>query len=880
MEPAFPPGMLMFSHLPPVTSFGRLPGGSALLCEEMTLKKEPSSPPRRSSPGGFLHIKQEGDGGGGLQQLRQQLAREQEQQARQLAHEHREQLAQAREDQRAREQLAQAREDQRAREQLAQAREDQRAREQRAQEQQEQRAREQLSLQEQHYRLFSGGAPQEEVEEGGIVQVTVGNHNMAQDLSLDKELFSRTERNYVSDLKLSTSVKKVRRSDSQEVKAKRKQNNSSKLSLLGEVESASLSPSQKPHICEHCNAAFRSSYHLRRHVLIHTGERPFQCSQCNMSFIQKYLLQRHEKIHSGEKPFCCDQCDMKFIQKYHMERHKRTHSGEKPYKCDTCQQYFSRTDRLLKHKRTCGETGCKGGAGADLEPGSSNSIDNLSGNFELSQGNASSSGRRKSKCKSQSTESKEHKSGIKLNEPQLPINSSMQNYAVEIPVVSSSSDLVGMGVEETHARVPKLVFKKVNRKNADKSEHNLMSAVPDMVRQKHSTKPSSSLELTPSSGEESISLLQNAHSKHGQHSSNYDDAMQFLKKRRYLQAANCNSAYSVNVGHMVSQQSVIQSAGVMDSETPLALMDSSALSTEIKACQDKSGIPDEVLQSLLDHYTHKSESHNEVPFAISEHVDLTPSGEHSQLVQEENVCSDSHSNQNDKATMLYEYSKYLQQALERTSHSTSFPLGHSLQFVSLSSTLSNHSLFSDKQIYTTSPLECGFTPSIASVLPSTLPKSHFGMLVGAQPSFSLSPLESTHQQLTPSQELADQIDPQKNLETSSGYQIPSQELNNQKEPPKHLESSSNFHLNSPELDNQIDHQKNIGSRETYQIENFAQAFGSQFKSGNRVPLAFNTNSNSEVDHRIRTSVAEFSGYTNILSDSIELGFRAVEECFE
>lgn len=32
-----------------------------------------------------------------------------------------------------------------------------------------------------------------------------------------------------------------------------------------------LSPGTKPHICEHCTASFRSSYHLRRHVLIHTG---------------------------------------------------------------------------------------------------------------------------------------------------------------------------------------------------------------------------------------------------------------------------------------------------------------------------------------------------------------------------------------------------------------------------------------------------------------------------------------------------------------------------------------------------------------------------------------------------------------------------------
>lgn len=38
-------------------------------------------------------------------------------------------------------------------------------------------------------------------------------------------------------------------------------------------DGACLSPNSKPHICEHCNAAFRSSYHLRRHVLIHTGEK-------------------------------------------------------------------------------------------------------------------------------------------------------------------------------------------------------------------------------------------------------------------------------------------------------------------------------------------------------------------------------------------------------------------------------------------------------------------------------------------------------------------------------------------------------------------------------------------------------------------------------
>ncbi|XP_051914145.1 zinc finger protein 740b isoform X1 [Hippocampus zosterae] len=82
---------------------------------------------------------------------------------------------------------------------------------------------------------------------------------------------------------------------------------------------------QKNFICDHCYGAFRSSYHLKRHILTHTGE----------------------------KPYACDSCDMRFIQRYHLDRHKRVHSGEKPYQCDRCNQTFSRTDRLLRHRRLC-----------------------------------------------------------------------------------------------------------------------------------------------------------------------------------------------------------------------------------------------------------------------------------------------------------------------------------------------------------------------------------------------------------------------------------------------------------------------------------------------------------------------------------------------
>lgn len=69
MDPNFAPGMLMFSHLPPVTSFTRLASQSVMgeLSQEMILKKEPDTPPENHGPtsantGGFLHsmgIKQE-----------------------------------------------------------------------------------------------------------------------------------------------------------------------------------------------------------------------------------------------------------------------------------------------------------------------------------------------------------------------------------------------------------------------------------------------------------------------------------------------------------------------------------------------------------------------------------------------------------------------------------------------------------------------------------------------------------------------------------------------------------------------------------------------------------------------------------------------------
>uniref|UniRef100_A0A4W6FJF7 Zinc finger protein 281 n=1 Tax=Lates calcarifer TaxID=8187 RepID=A0A4W6FJF7_LATCA len=552
---------------------------------------------------------------------------------------------------------------------------------------------------------------------------------------------------------------------------------------------------------------------------------------------------------AGEKPFSCDQCNMRFIQKYHMERHKRTHSGEKPYRCETCQQYFSRTDRLLKHKRTCGEAIKKG-----LDPGMMDlgCVDMGHGSYGITQGNAGSTGRKRGKSKNcgEGGERKKKKGdggGARVPHVDGSVSGgySIHEYSMENQTVSSSTEPGPSMQQSHHGRAPKMAFKKANRKSLDKA--GLGQAKPGPLEQ--------------GVGMDGLGLMQGNGAKVGT-SSNYDDAMQFLKKRRYLHAANNanpsgpavagGTGSEYDVSHMSSQPSVIQGvvSSVMDSDAPLSL--------------DKSGIPDEVLQSLLDHYTQKPDgSHHSVHFDISDqHVELNPASADGADISH---GTDTPSPSGDKSVMMNEYSRFLLQALERTSHSASFPLGPGPSPSGpFTSSHPGNPLYTDKNIYTTSPLECGYGQSVASPsLPSSVPKSHFAMLTGSSPqhSFHLSSLEpSTHQQLTPSQELTDQMEKQHSSTPPSSYQISPSDLNGQKDQPPVKNGTTVYPLAPSQDLAPLD-----SSKPSYHIENFAQAFGSQFKSDGR-GLSYGTDSSGEVDHRIRTPVSEFSGYSSLLSD--------------
>ncbi|XP_051994910.1 zinc finger protein 281-like [Xyrauchen texanus] len=812
MESGFGPSMLMFSHLPPVTSFTRLASQTVmadLQPHEMILKKERDSP----DCGGGFNAGGMGGGGciggmmGGVGDYVHAMGIKQE------------------------------------------------------------------KISEHDYRLplYPGGGAGAGVRSGGeLLEVSLGNHQnlVVHDLSLG---------NLAGRLVKESSGKKVRRSNGEGQESKTRRKRGELKSMMLDPDGGSFSPNSKPHICEHCNAAFRSSYHLRRHVLIHTGERPFRCTQCNMSFIQKYLLQRHEKIHSGEKPFSCDQCNMRFIQKYHMERHKRTHSGEKPYKCDTCQQYFSRTDRLLKHKRTCGDAIKKGLDGAEDELGVAGEGDQ--GSYGITQGNAATPGRKRGKSKNpgEGGERKRKKSagavGVSQNQGvdgfALHDFSSVGNHGVS---TTSSSAQQSPSVHGEHGQAPKMAFKKGNKKSLEKTTHPMNQSKPG------------SLELPEGGGLDTLGLLPGSGAKMGPNSSNYDDAMQFLKKRRYIHAANSGGAgtgasdYDVGISHMQSQPTVIQGvvSGVLDGDAALGLLDSSPLG-DIK--QDKSGIPDEVLQSLLDHYAHKSD----VTFDITDphHVELqSPATDVTDPLGPEDTGSSP--NSGDKAVIMNEYSRFLLQALERTSQTANFPLGP------IPISASNITgpfpgpcpILTDKHVYTSSPLEYSFSqPVSSSPSLSSVPKSHFGLLEGSSPpqGFHMSSLEQsahTQQQLTPSQELTEQLDkqhasppPTQHTPNANSYQITPQppDLGSQKDPqgPKNgaTATTGGFSLATSQDLATLD-----PAKVPYQIENFAQAFGVQFKGG-RVPLAFSSDSGVEVNHRIQTPVSEFSGYSSLLADA-------------
>ena len=66
---------------------------------------------------------------------------------------------------------------------------------------------------------------------------------------------------------------------------------------------------QKVRTCNQCGYATARAYHLKVHMMIHSGERPNKCNQCEYASIEAKDLRRHMKTHNGEKLNKCNQCE-------------------------------------------------------------------------------------------------------------------------------------------------------------------------------------------------------------------------------------------------------------------------------------------------------------------------------------------------------------------------------------------------------------------------------------------------------------------------------------------------------------------------------------------------------------------------------------------
>ncbi|XP_019945740.1 zinc finger protein 148 isoform X2 [Paralichthys olivaceus] len=592
-------------------------------------------------------------------------------------------------------------------------------------------------------------------------------------------------------------------------KKKRKQHSPAKILSINDDESLGIQ-NPKCHICGHCNAAFRTNYHLQRHVFIHTGEKPFQCSQCDMRFIQKYLLQRHEKIHTGEKPFRCDECGMRFIQKYHMERHKRTHSGEKPYQCDYCHQYFSRTDRVLKHRRMCHENRERKSNKAAGKVGASREEDSLG--LPVLAKECSLPKKKRQKCADKSsgasstvqteghiiavveTEEKEEQRQKKIEDlPLYAVSSKVKHeyviadYSVGFPEETASHHQEeDVSSEETTP--PKLVLKKVPKRSLKQPSEQTPPCLSTLSSFEENTKVTQYtfeivdkqglLEIESNTELESVETLQGGPAKPAASSTNYDDAMQFLKKKRYLQAAMANNSrdYGLNTSSISSQPPVTQTvvSAVIDETVPVTILESQPTNAEIKAAHDKSVLPDEVLQTLLEHYSNKANGQSDISFSVAD-TEVTSSisinssdVSDSSPVESVGASSAQAPPATEKVSLLQEYSKFLQQALERTSQNDTYLTSQSLSLVSESPTLAGQPLFSTEKQF---PSPSRFKSGMSSPLRSTLDKPHFGLLVGdTQHSFSFSGDETTPPSaVSPAEEdFLEQVSPTKKTESSPG----------------------------------------------------------------------------------------------------------------
>lgn len=387
----------------------------------------------------------------------------------------------------------------------------------------------------------------------------------------------------------------------------------------------------------------------------------------------------------------------------------------------------------------------------------------------------------------------------------------LADYSVDLPDETACQPQEGdtSSGDTTSAR---LVLKKISKKSLKQSSQRSPPCLPALSAFEDHTKAGRySFEIVEKQSllDADVESVETHPVKPTASSTNYDDAMQFVKKKRYLQAAMASNSrdYSVS-SHTPVTQSVVST--VIDETVPATILEPQPISTaEIKTIHDKGVLPDEVLQTLLDHYSNKANGQSDISFSVADTEVTSSISINSSDVSDSSpgetlgASSAQAPPSGEKVSLLQEYSKFLQQALERTSQNDSYLTSQSLSLVSENPTLAGQPLFSTEKQF---PSPSRFK-SASSPLRTSIEKSHFGLLVGdSQHSFSFSGDESTPpSEVSPTEDdFLEQVSPSKKNQSPQGilqtFQINSFDQNFKSHfPPLRSGSSSQFTVANGQL---------------------------------------------------------------------------------